>query len=63
MRGRNTENREIGNGVEVDEYQGKQHVVLKFIHEEEHVNFNPIGLDRRKKEISDKIQVVVAMVG
>jgi len=63
VRGRNTEDREIGKDVEVAEYQRKRYVVMKFFHEEKHVIFNPAGAGRRKKEISDKIRVVVAIVG
>lgn len=56
MSGGNTENREIANDVEMAEYQGKRHVVLKFIYEQSHVIFNPIGEGRRRKEICDGVQ-------
>lgn len=61
MHGRNTENRGIGEEVEVAEYQGKRYVVLEFTHEEKHVIFKPIGRGRRKKEVSDGIQVIIAL--
>lgn len=63
MRGRNTENEEIERNVEVAEYQEKRHAVLKFIHEEKHVVFEPIEEGRRKKEIREGVQVVLAIVG
>lgn len=44
------------------EYQGKQHIVLKFIHEEKHIVFNDIGKSRRKKKIHDEIKVIIALI-
>jgi len=61
VRGRNTENKEIGKDVELAEYQGKRHIIMKFIHKEKHVIFEPIGRGRRKKEVSDGIQVIIAL--
>ena len=63
VRGRNTEDREIGKGVEAAESQGKRHGIMKFVHDGKHVIFNLVKGGRRKKEISEKIQVVVAIVG
>ena len=63
MRGRNTENLIMKLDHEVANYQGKRYVLMKIFHEEKHVIFNPAGAGRRKKEISDKIRVVVAIVG
>lgn len=42
-------------------YQGKRYVVMKFIHDEEHIVFNDIGEGRRKKEIYDGIEVIIVM--
>ena len=50
MRGRNTENREIGNNAEVAEYQGRRYVVLKIVHKEKYIAFQDIGKDRRKRK-------------
>ncbi|HCX62777.1 hypothetical protein [Aminipila sp.] len=61
VRGRNTENREIGKDVELAEYQGKRHVILKFTYEQKHVIFNPIGAGKREKEICEGVQVVLAI--
>lgn len=61
MRGRNTEDGKIEKDVEVAEYQGKRHIILKFIHEEKHVIFNPIGRGRRKKEICEGIKVIISL--
>ncbi len=63
MRGRNTENHPIENVREVTECQGKQHVIMKYVHEEKHVIFEPIGEGRRKKEICDGVQVFIAITG
>jgi len=62
VRGRNTEDREIGKDVEVAEYQRKRYVVMKFFHEEKHVIFNTIGKGRRKKEIKKGIKVIISLV-
>ncbi len=61
VRSRNTENREIGKGVEMAEYQGKRHVILKLICEQKHMIFNPIGADKREEEICEGVQVVLAI--
>lgn len=61
MRGRNTENREMGKDIEVAEYQRKRHVIIKFIHKEKHVIFEPIGRGRRKKEICDGVKVIISL--
>ena len=62
MRGRNTENKVIEEVGKVAECKGKRHVVLKFIHEEKHIIFNPIGEGRRKKEISNGVKVIISLV-
>jgi len=61
VRGRNTENGEIENDVEVAGCQGKRHVIFKFTYEQKHVIFNPIGAGKREKEICDGVQVVLAI--
>lgn len=61
MRGRNTESYLIGKDVEGAEYQGKQHVILKFTYGQKHVIFNPIGAGKREKEICEGVQVVLAI--
>ena len=42
-------------------YQQKRYVVMRFIHDEEHIVFKDIGKGRRKKEVYDGIKVVIAM--
>ena len=61
MRGRNTENLIVGLDSEMANYQRKRYVVMKFIHDEEHIVFNDIGKGRRKKEVYDGIEVIIAM--
>lgn len=61
MRSRNTENHSIENNEEVVKYQGKQYIILKYMHEQKHVVFNISETDRREREINDKVQVLVAV--
>ena len=61
MRGRNTEDYLVGKHREMANYQRKQHVVMRFTHEERYIVFNDIGKGRRKKEIYDGIEVIIAM--
>ncbi len=61
MRGRNTENSIVGLDYNVANYQRKRYVVMKFIHDEEHIVFHDIGKGRRKKEVYDGIEVIIAM--
>ena len=61
MRGRNTENSIVGLDHNVANYQRKRYVVMKFIHDEEYIVFNDIGKGRRKKEVYDGIEVIIAM--
>ena len=61
MRGRNTEDLIVGLDSEMANYQRKRYVVMKFIHDEEHIVFNDIGKGRRKKEVYDGIEVIIAM--
>lgn len=62
MRGRNTENKEVGKDVEVGRCRGKRHIILKFVHEEKYIVFNSIGMNRRKKELYDGVRVLLAIV-
>lgn len=62
MRGRNTENYSTVKVKEMTEYQGKQHVIMKFRHDEKHVIFNQNEAGRRKNEVFDGILVFIARV-
>lgn len=42
-------------------YQQGRYVIMKFIHGEKHIVFNDIGKGRRKKEVYDGIEVIIAM--
>ena len=61
VRGRNTENSIVELDHKMANYQRKRYVVMKFIHGEEHIVFNNIGKGRRKKEVYDGIEVIIAM--
>ena len=61
MRGRNTEDYLIGIYREITNYQRKQHVVMSFTHGEKYIVFNDIGKGRRKKEVYDGIEVIIAV--
>ena len=61
MRGRNTENLVVELDSKIANYQRKRYVVMKFIHDGEHIVFNDIGKGRRKKEVYDGIQVIISM--
>lgn len=61
MRGRNTENIVIDLDSKMANYQQKRYIVMKFIHDEKHIVFQDIGKGRRKKEVLDGVDVVVAM--
>lgn len=61
MRGRNTENLIEVLDHKMANYQQKRYVVMKFIHDEEHIVFRDIGKGRRKKEVYDGIEVIIAM--
>ena len=43
-------------------YQEKQYIILRFIHEEKHIVFNLIGMNRRKMELNDEVNVLLAIV-
>lgn len=61
MRGRNTEDSIVELDRKTANYQRKRYVVMKFIHDEEHIVFKDIGKSRRKKEVYDGIEVIIAM--
>ena len=61
MRGRNTENSIVELDHKMANYQRKRYVVMKFIHGEEYIVFNNIGKGRRKKEVYDGIEVIIAI--
>ncbi|CCQ97092.1 hypothetical protein CULT_560043 [[Clostridium] ultunense Esp] len=61
MCGRNTENLIEVLDHKMTSYQQKRYVVMRFIHDEEHIVFKDIGKGRRKKEVYDGIEVVIAM--
>lgn len=62
MRGRNTENLIMKLDHEVANYQGKRYVLMKFFHIEKHIVFSDIGKGRRKMEVLDRVEVIMAMV-
>jgi len=62
VRGRNTENLIIELDHKMANYQQKRYVIMKFIHDEKHIVFNDIGKDRRRKEILDGVEVIIAMI-
>ena len=62
MRSKNTENLKLELDHKMANYQRKRYVVMKFIHEEEHIVFNDIGKGRRKKVVYDGIEVIIAMI-
>jgi len=35
---------------------------MKFIHDEEHIVFQDVGKGRRRKEVFDNVEVVIALV-
>lgn len=62
MRGRNTESHPVGECKGMAKCQRKQHVIMRFIHEEKYIVFNSIGMNRRKKELYDGVSVLLAIV-
>lgn len=62
MRGRNTENLIVKLDHGMANYQRKRYVVMKFIHDEEHIVFQDVGKGRRRKEVFDNVEVVIALV-
>ena len=61
MRSKNTEDSIVELDHKMANYQHKRYVVMKFIHDEEHIVFKDIGKGRRKKEVYDGIEVIIAM--
>lgn len=47
---------------EVANYQGRRYVLMKFFHIEKHIVFSDIGKGRRKMEVLDRVEVIMAMV-
>lgn len=42
-------------------YHQKRYVVMKFIHDEEHIVFSDVGKGKRKKKVYDGVKVLVAV--
>lgn len=62
MRGRNTENHPIGEYGEMANFQRKQHIILKLIHEEKYIVFNEIRGNRREREVRNGVKVIIVLV-
>lgn len=63
MRGRNTERLTLELGNKMANYQGRWHVIMKFIHEEKHIVFSDTGKGRRKMEVLEGVRIAVAIIG
>lgn len=61
MRGRNTENLIVELDHEMAHCHRKRYVIMKFTHNEKHIVFSDIGKGRRKKEVHDGVEVIIAM--
>lgn len=61
MRGRNTENLIEVLDHKMANYQQKRYVVIKFIHDEEHIVFKDIGKGRKRKKIFNGVNVIAAL--
>ncbi|WP_353097062.1 hypothetical protein [Tissierella praeacuta] len=61
MRDRNTENLILELDHQMANYQRKRYVVMKFIHDEEHIVFNDVGKGRRKMEVYDGVKVNIVI--
>ena len=61
MRGGNTENLIGRLDSKMANYQGKRYVVMKFIHDEEHIVFKDIGKGKRRKEVFNGVEVVIGL--
>lgn len=42
-------------------YQQKRYVVMRFVHDEEHIVFKDIGKGRRRKEVFNGVGVVIGL--
>lgn len=62
MCGRNTENHPIREYERMANFHRKQHIIMKFMHEEKYIVFNDIGMNRRKMELYDGVKVLLAIV-
>ena len=61
MRGRNTENLIVELDSRMANYQRKRYVVMKFIHDEEHIVFKDIGNGKGRKEVFNGVGVVIGL--
>ena len=61
VRGRNTESLITKLDHRMANYQGKRYVLMKFFHKEKHIVFSDIGKGKRKKEVSDGVEVVIVL--
>ena len=61
MRSRNTESLITKLDHRMANYQGKRYVLMKFFHKEKHIVFSDIGKGKRKKEVSDGVEVVIVL--
>lgn len=61
MRGRNTEDSIVELDRKTANYQRKRYVVMKFIHDEEHIVFKDIGKGKRRKEVFNGVEVVIGL--
>lgn len=61
MRSRNTKDSIVELDHKMANYQRKRYVVMKFIHDEEHIVFSDIGKGRRKMEVYDRVEVNIAV--
>lgn len=61
MCGRNTENQSTMKNEETTVYERRQQIIMRFTYEEKYIIFNDIGKGRRKKEIYEGVEVVIAV--
>ena len=61
MRSRNTENLIIKLDHRMDNYQQKRYGLIKFFHREKHIVFSDVGKGRRKMEVYDGVEVIIAV--
>lgn len=58
---RNTENVRMELEHEMANYQEKRYVIMNFFHDEKHIVYKDIGKGRRKKEVHDGVEVIIAI--
>lgn len=61
MHSKNTENSIVELDFEITSYQQKRYVLMKFFHREKHIVFSDVGKGRRKMEVYDGVEVLVAL--